>query len=83
MNTRLFNDNGCETPNAVGRWWQESISADVRMMVKDAIENNVSLRDLQALVIEEISVTCAEERLRKGLKERMEERKQKALQNGN
>lgn len=78
MNARLFNDNGCETPNDAGRLWQDDISNTIRSMVKEAVENNVSLRDLQALVIEEISITCAEERLRKGLKERAEQRKKKA-----
>jgi hypothetical protein len=70
MNVRLFNDNGCETPNEAGRKWEDDISDTIRLMVKEAVENNISLRDLQTLVIEEISVTCAEERLRKGIKER-------------
>ena len=80
MNARLFNDNGCETPNAAGRLWQLDISNAIRLMVKEAVENNLSLRDLQTLVIDEISVTCAEERLRKGIKERAEQRKAKAQQ---
>ena len=80
MNVRLFNDNGCETPTDRGRWWREDIANTVRLMVKEAVEANVSLRDLQALVIEEISITCAEERLRKGIKERAEQRKAKAQQ---
>lgn len=79
MNARLFNDNGCETPNEAGWKWQKDISDTIRLMVKEAVENNVSLRDLQTLVIDEISVTCAEERLRKGIKERAAQRKAKAL----
>lgn len=78
MNARLFNDNGCETPNDAGRLWQEDIANTIRLMVQEAVANGVSLRDLQTLVIEEISVTCAEERLRKGIKERAEQRKAKA-----
>ena len=78
MNARLFNDNGCETPNDAGRLWAEDISNTVRTMVKEAVEHNISLCDLQTLVIEEISVTCAEERLRRGIKERAEQRKAKA-----
>lgn len=77
MNTRLFNDNGCETPNDAGKQWQMDIANAIRTMVKTAVETNVSLRDLQTLVMEEISITCAEERLRKGLKERAEQRKAK------
>jgi hypothetical protein len=80
MNARLFNDNGCETPNDAGRLWLNDIHETFRVMVQEALEHNVSLRDLQTLVVEEISVVCAEERLRKGLKERAEQRKAKALQ---
>jgi len=77
MNARLFNDNGCETPNKVGRMWQDDISNTIRSMVTEAVRDGISLRDLQTLVIDEISVTCAEERLRKGMKERAAERKAK------
>jgi hypothetical protein len=70
MSTRLFNDNGCETPNEAGRKWQNEISDTIRLMVREAVEGGFSLRDLQTLVIEEMSVTCAEERLWKGVKER-------------
>ena len=83
MNARLFNDNGCETPNEMGRKWQDDISNTIRLMVKEAVRDGLSLRDLQTLVCEEISITCAEERLRKGIKERAEARKAKAQENGN
>jgi len=79
MNVRLFNDNGCETLNEAGWKWQKDIFDTIRLMVKEAVEDGISLRDLQTLVIDEISVTCAEERLRKGMKERVEQRKAKAL----
>lgn len=75
MNVRLFNDNGCETPTEEGRRWQDDVSNTIRLMVKEAIERDISLRDLQTVVIEEISVTCAEERLRRGVKERAEQRR--------
>jgi hypothetical protein len=69
MSRRLFNDNGCETPNSTGLRWKEAISITIGRLVSEAAADNVSLRDVQTLVMEEISITCAEERLRKGIEE--------------
>ncbi len=75
---RLFNENGCETPTDSA--WGKIVSDAIRPMVKDAVDAGISLRDLQTLVIEEVSVLCAEERLRRGIAERKANREAWAAQ---
>lgn len=74
---RLFNDNACETPNDLGHHVSTEIRNIMIALIKDAIDCKMSLRDLQTIVFEEVSLLCAEERLRLGIKERTEVRKRK------
>jgi len=72
MNVRLFNDNdnGCETPNDFGNIIADEVRKLLTPLVEDTVACGTSLRDFQTIVIEEVSLLCAEERLRRGIKER-------------
>lgn len=64
---RLFNENGCETPTDT--IWGKVVYEALNPLVKEAVEAGLSLRDLQTLVVEEISLLCAQERLIRGMRE--------------
>ncbi len=75
MNGRLFKDNGCETLTDEGESWSELTSSYLRALVDKALQEGISLRDLTTVVIDEITVLTAENRIRKGIKERADQRR--------
>lgn len=69
MSTSLFNDNGCETHNGLADSYSKAVRDALRPIIAEALKDNISLRDFQTIVFEEVSLSCAEERLRKGMAE--------------
>lgn len=74
MKVRLFNENGGETYTATGNCFADDIHRWAKDLVGQANALNVCLRDLQTLIFDEVAVTCAEERLRAGIRGRKAER---------
>lgn len=77
MITRMFNDNGCETPNDLGNEVGTAVREALKPLIKDAADCKMSLRDFQTIVLEEVSLLCAETRLIQGIKQRKAEREAK------
>lgn len=72
MNKRLFNDNGGETLTPDGHIWRGRVAAVLRPLINKAVNEGVSIRDLTAVVVDEITVVAAENLIRGGIKERAE-----------
>ena len=72
--TRLFKDNGCETMTLEGETFSAYVVPVIRTLIQTALNNGLSLRDVQTMITEEAAVTCAVERLRRGLNERRQQR---------
>lgn len=70
MNIRLFNDNGCETPNERGQVMCGEIYNAISPLIDACVRDGISLRDLELLIHDEVSISCSQQRLRKGLDER-------------
>jgi hypothetical protein len=75
MITRLYNDNGCETPNGLAEIYSREVRNVLRPIIAEALKDNISLRDLQNIIFEETTLSCAEERLRKGIREYQDKQK--------
>jgi len=74
MKTGLFNDNGGETYTETGNLIADKVRQFTDDLVVNANTLNVCLRDLQTLMFDELSVTCAEHRIRAGIRGRKIER---------
>ncbi len=74
MSKRLFNDNGGETLTPEGHLWSVDVAAALRPLMAKAVSAGVSIRDLTAVVVDEITVLTAENLIRKGIEERRKNR---------
>lgn len=74
MKTRLFNDNGGETYTETGNKIADEVRGSTLELIHYCVKNNICLRDLQTLIFDEVAVTCAEERIRGGIRQRKIER---------
>lgn len=70
MNKRLFNDNAGETLTPDGQRWSATVETILHPLMKKAVEEGISIRDLTTVVMDEIAVLTAESLIRKGIKER-------------
>lgn len=72
---RLYNDNPGETLNVWGHSWAIKVRSAMRDLIKQADAENVSVRDLTTMVVDEITLCSSEsriEKVRKLHRERME-----------
>ena len=74
MNIRLFNDNAGETYTEIGNTWGDLTGNYVSALIDKAVKENISLRDLELLICEEVAVRCAEAKIRKAMAFRKAER---------
>lgn len=75
MNKRLFNDNGGETLTPEGNIWSVDVAAALHPLMTKAVADGISLRDLTAVVMDEIVLLTAENLIRKGIEEYKKNRK--------
>ena len=76
MNTRLFTDDGQERLNAEGERWSARIYPYLRSFIEDAAKEDVSIRDIVAVIQDETHCLAAETRILKGIEERKKIRSQ-------
>lgn len=70
MKVKLFKDDAGETLTEEGNLWSVDVYEALRPLVVKAVKNGVSLRDLTMMVLDEITVLSAENRIRLGIEDR-------------
>lgn len=82
MSVKLFNDDAGETLTEAGGVWAKDIGEILKPLMQKATKENICLRDLTTLVVEEISLVAAETRLINGINFRKAQREREEMEKG-